>query len=55
MSNQSAYPLGSLAYNKEIESNRAMALAPPPPAPTLSGCLFFFGVFLSMLARAAGP
>ena len=24
----------------------------PPP---LSECLFFFGVFLSMLARAAGP
>ena len=27
----------------------------PPPPPALSECLFFFGVFLSMLARAAGP
>ena len=31
--------------------------SPPPPRETgrLSECLFFFGVFLSMLARAAGP
>ena len=30
---------------------------PPPPQTLklLSECLFFFGVFLSMLARAAGP
>ena len=28
---------------------------PPPPPGRLSECLFFFGVFLSMLARAAGP
>ena len=26
-----------------------------PPPFSLSECLFFFGVFLSMLARAAGP
>ena len=27
----------------------------PPRAARLSECLFFFGVFLSMLARAPGP
>ena len=37
-------------------SASVLLLKPPPPLGLgLSECLFFFGVFLSMLARAAGP
>ena len=39
---------------RERTSSTSM-LSPPPPPSALSECLFFFGVFLSMLARAAGP
>ena len=49
-----AYPLPPPKHPKSpprTTPNRP-TWTPPPP---LSECLFFSGVFLSMLARAAGP
>ena len=46
---------GRLSAAILLASLRLMEKLELPPPPVVSECLFFFGVFLSMLARAAGP
>ena len=49
-----AKPPVQAKVQRSLTTRLATATNPPPPTP-LSECLFFFGVFLSMLAQATGP